>query len=288
MTYVEASAQGSLLKIKQPFLYAQFLSGMTGKKRGEIKMFTRESRKRMLDKVATMDISEGCRFVTLTYSDDTIAWDGEKAKAHLRALFERLRRAAPEASAVWRMELKPRLTGRFIGQIVPHFHMLVFGADDLERPQAGVRKNYTGWFNENWAGVIGHYDYYRRDGRHDLNTEDKQIANSRQAMYYVAKYAAKIEDDGSSLGNDAYPHAGRFWGVHNKDFLPVCPLEEVAFWVHEDAFETFREAAVSVWSGIAQKRRSQGFTLYHERADCWLIYLEWCRQAYHPSKMTSS
>jgi len=245
-------------------------------------MFTKAARKRMLDNVATLDLDQKCRFVTLTYSDCTIPDDGEAAKANLRALLERLRRAAPESSAVWRMELKPRQSGEFVGRIVPHFHLLVFGADHLESPTKGAKENYSGWFHEAWEAVTKHHEHYPDDGRHDLRTDDKKINGGRQAMYYVAKYAAKVDEE-ALLVTDAYPHVGRFWGVFQRDFLPSCPLREVAFRIHSEAFQPFREAACEIYPGIAQKRQNQGFTLYVDDAHMWLEFLEWCRQAYHPA-----
>lgn len=241
----------------------------------------------MLDMTATLRVAAGCRFVTLTYSDDTIAWDGRQAKAHLRALNERMRRDAPEAAAVWRMELKPRLSGKFELHEVPHFHLLVFNAQKLELPDEANR-HYTGWFNDAWSDIIGHYDHYPNDKKHDLRTDDVSIVDERHAMYYVSKYAAKCDSTALHLVTVPYPHAGRFWGVHNRKNLPVCDRHNISAYVSESVFRLFKAACVSQWPKIAEMRSSRGFTLYVDDAQEWHELLLWLMHVFGRDEKASS
>lgn len=273
MVYVELRTQGRFVQVKKPFLYKKRKTP-AGHRRGRITVFSAAARKRMLDTTAKLRADVPCRFVTLTYSDCIIPWRGMEAKAHLRALFERMRRAAPDASAVWRMELKPRKSGDHVGVVVPHFHLLVFNADILKMPDE-TNRHYSGWFHEAWESITKHHAWYPSDGRHDLRTDDVEIVNQRQMMYYVSKYAAKNDGGRTTLVTNSYSHVGRLWGIHNRAKIPFCPLQEISVYASENAFKAFQATSEAEYPAIAQYNPRRGFTLYVDCAADWHEFLLW-------------
>ena len=75
-------------------------------------------------------------FVALTYPDSVVEkYHGQvggfdefckRAKNDLAAWIKRLQREIPGAATLWRIEVQDRESGRFIGDLVPHFHLLIF------------------------------------------------------------------------------------------------------------------------------------------------------------------
>jgi len=205
--------------------------------RGDVTEFSRASRRRMLELCARLDEKRAgfCAFLTLTYPK---RFPGPKtAKRHLKSFLERLRRRArySGASAVWRLE--PQARG------APHFHLIAFNFAYLPRQTA--RK----W----WAEIIHEYvDEW------EPRVEVKKLRSWRGVMSYAAKYCAKplahaevmecqrrAERDGNFI-NRAYLHGqdvpdtwktpGRWWGVYNKNSLPLADVEYIRLpfgkWYH--------------------------------------------------------
>lgn len=206
----------SMVVERQGRVVKQRRCGGTGRRygggmRGEVKGFSRASRKRLMEKLHRLDAlrasrAERPKFVTLTYAR---AWpDARAAKVHLANFLKRLRRRWPKASAVWRLEFQWRGA--------PHFHLLVFGLPFVN--QAELRR----W----WEEVIGFEPYVTDDGRavEHVRLEVQAMKGWRQLLYYVAKYVAKVDDGSSYLVSDAYLTAGRVWGIWNRKFLPFAPL----------------------------------------------------------------
>lgn len=189
-------AQGNLLAIKGSF---SALGRFGGGHRGIVTQFTPQSRLRMLRKIARLS-PHRVVFVTLTYPE---RYPGpHTAKQHLRAFLERIRRRYPMSSAIWRLELQERGA--------PHFHLMFFELGWL--PFVELRR----WWSEI---TVDYIDAFLPRVRIEL------IHSRRGVMFYVAKYCAKVEPSGSVSAffiNDAYLHAGRFWGVFNKFMLPYA------------------------------------------------------------------
>lgn len=235
---IHVEAQGSLLAVANE----SDASKSGGGRRGEVNGFSRESRTRLLRKIARLRPGR-TTFLTLTYPK---RFPGPKeAKMHLRALLERLRRRFPEMSAIWRMEFQDRGA--------PHFHLLCF---DL--PFFPFRV-----FRKAWSEIIRMY------------VDDKQpfvrieiIRSQRGAMYYAAKYCAKPTSapGPTLLDHDAYLHAGRVWGVHNSERLPYAPK------VYMVILDSSRRSLANVkqvlrrsWPGITQRREAGG-CIFSDRA----------------------
>lgn len=178
--------------------------------RGQITDFSRKSRKRMIDRLARKRNYSRPLFMTLTIPDEV--WFGmdctyERFQQHLEAFLARLRRAYPDCSYTWRKERQDRKSGKHIGEIVPHLHLILDGImDDV----AYLRKEMRRW----WMEIItdNNISILVKGCRIDL-----QVAKSRKhAYYYVSKYTAKMEDVTIPLENgDCQPvdSIGRIWGI---------------------------------------------------------------------------
>jgi hypothetical protein len=95
-------------------------------KRGDIRGFSDASRRRMLDLMAKIELSQVPLFVTLTYPD-TFPLYSEEFKRHLEVFCARLQRRWPEASVIWKLEFKERRSGENKGRVAPHYHLFVYG-----------------------------------------------------------------------------------------------------------------------------------------------------------------
>lgn len=170
----------------------------TQAERGEIKVFSKASRRRVLQLVGTLKRTEISIFVTTTYPDN-FERNPKKVKKHLDNFFKRLLRKFPDAIILWRLEPKKRKSGNNIGEIAPHFHLLVWNVD---------YKKLREWIPQNWYEVVG-----SGDEKHlAAGTRVERVRSSRGVLFYTSKYICK---------SDSYVMAGwgRYWGVVNRDML---------------------------------------------------------------------
>ena len=175
-------------------------------KRGEITAFSKHSRRRVLRLVATLKRTEVSMFVTMTYPDE-FERDPKAVKSHLDNFFKRLLRKCPDAIVIWRMEPKRRKSGNNIGEIAPHFHLLIWNVD---------YKTLREWIPLNWFQVVG-----SGDEKHlDAGTSVERVRSSKGVMYYTAKYICKSD-------NYIMPGWGRYWGVVNRDMLKTIQGKRV-------------------------------------------------------------
>lgn len=175
--------------------------------------------------MATLRVTgQRCVFITLTFAADVPRADAQTA---LRRLFERLRRAYPQMSALWRFERQQRGA--------PHFHLICFGLPYI--PQRELQALWEQCTRETLS--IVHITLVR---------------SKRMAMGYVSKYVAKREQRPASASfiNSAYPHAeeetseGRAWGIHNRQFLPYAPREMLL--ISDTETERYLTWAVEAWT----------------------------------------
>lgn len=188
-----------------------------GGTRGRVSGFSRASRKRLLDRLNSVpdDVLADALFITLTLPDAALdRWQAKPAaakprmalgvrgsKGALARFTKRLRRAWPRCAGVWRMERVPRLSGDYAGELVPHYHVLVFNVPWME----------TGWLASAWYECVA-----SADSRHlQAGTSVQRVRSRRGAMSYVAKYMCKEES--AAAGE----HTGRYWGVFGDAWLEV-------------------------------------------------------------------
>lgn len=249
---IDLEFQGCLVQmhINQPVRV-----GPGGGLRKTVTKFSAASRRRLMKKFARLDVKDGGVFITLTYPADFPS--PRRAKVHLKAFFERLRRFAPGCSGVWRMEFQDRGA--------PHFHIFMFNLPFLEKLEL-----------QRWWGEIIGYD--------NVFTRIEKVLSRRRIMLYVSKYVAKSSPE-SGFNLDAYLHAGEFvhpitgeisgpigrwWGSFQTNFLPFAELVKLIVNNFTIAYQ-FRRGARHVWHGVGD-RRSSGFALFVGDARRWLDY----------------
>jgi len=163
------------------------------RKRGKIKQFSRQSRKRQMKELQKVDVRNTPLplFITLTYPDNFP--DNQRVKRDLKVFLQRLQRKFPECSGLWRFEMKERKSGKNKGRIAPHYHFFLWGVRFVDALQ---------WVSQNWYEVCD-----TGDPAHLLaGTSVEMIRNKRGVMYYAGKYMAKLNED--EIEGDL----GRIWG----------------------------------------------------------------------------
>ncbi len=216
------------------------------KKRGQIRGFSRASRRRMMQFLAKVCLDGLLPLFGTTTYPDIFPDEAEKFKRDIRALIERLKRRFLMVGLLWRLEFKKRKSGVNAGKVAPHFHWLLWnvplkfdfksetgkwakiskGRDGKWRetvnfydgdkiatvvnPLSG-QDRFTEWLSRNWYDIVGTGDL-----RHyNAGTNVKVLSSKREVFFYVSKYMGKAEDE---PGCDC---PGRFWGVVNPKNIPM-------------------------------------------------------------------
>ena len=187
--------QGQLVKAKPHRASNKRIAPPEGG-RGMVLDFSRKSRGRMLEKVARLSKKNVVHFITFTFDDSSIPHDTIELQSHLRAFWEKMRRDYPESSAIWRIELKPRQSGVYIGHVVPHVHILLWGAS-LALPRRDSL-HYSGDACDIWTRIVTRNRPEMKqavDAGWRIRCDHKELVGARGVMYYVSKYCAKVEKD---------------------------------------------------------------------------------------------
>lgn len=222
-----------------------------GGERGPITHFSKKAARRLQLRVAKIRKEQRPVFVTLTYPD-VYPWSGKGIKRHIKNLGERFKREFSQWSFFWKLELKERKSGTMEGELMPHFHLLVWTDSTGEVPYS-VYETAKRWFEENWHEVVrgslsekewsvlqSVAEYERGDGvdllgdHAEVSTRTERIRSRRGVLSYTSEYLANPEK-----GAEKMEGIGRFWGYVNKDKLPfgrthVLPLN------HEGACKLMR------------------------------------------------
>jgi len=168
---------------------------------GDVRPFSRGSKRRLMRLLAKTDKKDRPLFVTLTYPD-IFPDDPQAVKRHLDNIGKRLRRKFPQCAFIWRMEVKPRLSGERAGEIAPHLHLLVWGAD---------YNHLRGFLPLAWFQVVG-----SQDPKHLVaGTGIEYLQSWRGVMFYAAKYIGK------KVEANITRYYGRWWGVIGRANLPL-------------------------------------------------------------------
>lgn len=205
---IEYAPRGSFCKITDPI----GTSGRTREtKRGRVSGFSARSRARLTQLVTKVpnDTLSRALFLTLTYPadwpDDPTEW-----KRHLHNFGRELKDEYKGISAIWKLE--PQKRG------APHFHLLVFNCPFL--PIVDI--------SERWHRIIGSDDYNHLAAGVDID----KVSNARNAVAYVSKYIAKVPDATDHTTGEivSWEYPGRWWGVINRDALPVDVVTLMPSW----------------------------------------------------------
>lgn len=241
--YWYASVQGNCCEFVQKW---RFRPSQIQRQRGQVTAWTRESRARLMRFINRIDwpsISNNL-FLTVTYPDSIDHRDYSK-RNHDRYIFLRYLEKAlgRKFATLWRVEWMPRQTGERKGELMPHFHFLVFGV------------KYINWriVREAWRKAIGY------DAKH-LVTYVQRVYGIDGAAKYLAKYCAKV----ASLDIAAYLNSGisfgRHWGITRKLLIPMCPVL-VSRRLRDEEIEQIQADAAKRWPAY-EPGLSGGFTLY--------------------------
>lgn len=216
---VEIWGEGQLVKARRagPFM----MVGGGGGKRGEVFGFSRGSRRRLMQKLGTIQRKVKPVFCTLTYPDnypaEAVAW-----KRDIKVFFQRLKRKYPAVGGVWRMEIKRRQSGEVNeGKLAPHFHILMWGEG---------AKNLMSFIPWAWFAIAGQGDNNHllwhlgaMGGKNKPCCQDVESVNG--VMSYASKYVCKVDLDQeihAEIGN-----VGRIWGVFNAEVIPWADCETI-------------------------------------------------------------
>jgi hypothetical protein len=263
---ITLSAQGRLLKV---IAHGKKIGGRGRRK--QVTEFSRSSRLRLLQKMATIKLEGGSKviFVTLTYG--TLFPTPKTAKRHLDSFLKRLLRRFPHASAIWRFEFQKRGA--------PHFHLMFFHLPYLNKRT----------LKRIWGDVIGKEFWdYSNDVPCRPFTRIEMLYGYRHAAAYMSKYVAKgVSDSGFNFtsyltegGYFLHPETdycdgtiGRWWGVFNKQCLPIAHIETIQelFFQRKTFYDFMRAIRRSA------KRRiglNGGCARFVETPERWLKY--WC------------
>jgi len=172
--------------------------GQGGGIRSIVSNFSRPSRKRLLQKMARCRNMDSGYFGTFTYPGD-FRYTWQECKNHLVLFRKRLLRRFPHIRVIWRMEVKPRLSGASKGLPVPHYHFLIFGLPYGH--QAQLTELLSLW----WDEIANYHD----EDVPFLRSEVTQIRSRKQSVFYASKYSAKIDEN----MDDGF---GRHWGFFGQ------------------------------------------------------------------------
>jgi len=201
VTYRENS---SFLSVARAFDRAQ----VGGGKRSAISGFSRNSRRRLMYKIAGIrrDAKLPC-FVTLTYPNEfpTVA----RAKRDLKVFLQRLKYKFPEASGIWKLE--PQERG------APHYHCLIWGVAE------GILLD---WVAFTWYEMSGQQDRNHLLFHLGLLPGSKPCVSQVRSWRGVWAYASKYLGKTFEIAGWTDQWTGRFWGCWGS--LPEGQLVEQA------------------------------------------------------------
>lgn len=222
------SIHADMLKIKR------LDSPRTNKKivRGQITGFSAKSRKRMIELLASIREAPDL-FCTMTYSDDCATMSPEIFRPHFEAFRRRLEYYYKDIKIIWRLELEDRKSGTKFGQILPHFHLLIWLPEMSDTQKQAILFNSGEIWRVMWHEII------KSTSEAHLRQYGLQLApiKSRKHAYsYASKYVAKVDNDQLSIG--------RRWGRIGK--FDTGPLLEIE--INEREYVQFKRLVTSYLS----------------------------------------
>jgi hypothetical protein len=206
---------GSLLGVRR--MQTQGTNNGGGGKRGKITGFSHASRRRLLHRLGRMDKKQLPLFLTLTYPDEYAPNHKNplRVKRDLKVFKQRFMREFPAGCGIWRLEMIHRKSGKYVGEVFPHFHVLVWGVDYVQ---------LLSWVGEAWYKVVGTgVEKHLRAG-----TRLERLRSWRGVMSYASKYLAKPSDEKDNSGDDDGDPPdriawGRIWGNIAQQNFPYVP-----------------------------------------------------------------
>lgn len=149
--------------------------------RGKIKGLSKNSRRRLMQKMAKVDKEELPLFVTLTFPDQFYndRLDVKEVKRILKRFRSRLERRYSGVGGFWKMETASRKSGMYVGEVFIHFHLLLWGVKDVI--------SFRSWVARSWYEVCGELS----EAHLLAGTSVEKVRSYKGAMFYASKYIAK-------------------------------------------------------------------------------------------------
>lgn len=238
---IEAHPDGSIIKLTQ--------KGTTkgcGGNRGNVVGFSSRSRRRMIEKLAMVRRDEAVLpfFVTCTFPDRVP--EPEDCKRAWYNLGLKLLRAFPGFGDCWKRELVDRKSGEMIGEIIPHYHSMMWGlplkfapmemrgkwAKVFKRGDCWIEQIFCledgkrvlkieaeihgddliyKWMARNWYECVGSGDIKA----YQAGSAVEPVRSAGGVRSYCSKYMSKENQDMASLYC-----SGRYWGFRNSKNIP--------------------------------------------------------------------
>lgn len=232
--------------------------------RGRVCGTSRKSRKRLKDKLATVELSHykhGVNFLTLTFSDPV---PGVKEQKRMLAAYRRwLLRRYGRLAVVWRWE-EGKKNGR------PHYHLVIFSSKFIDK------KEYAkAWGRLNGGFVDIEHVPCDRAQRYITKYISKAAGNDHETTDKKGVFSAENERASSPAGNTPIvdltnshkrpdiennqvkePWTGRTWGIWNESNLKRSEAVHVDFINTADyeKFQTRLKRIIRGWMKAERKR----------------------------------
>jgi len=236
---------GSLIECKMPLSWTN-LDQKRGGTRGKVKAFSDASRRRMLRLIATLEQTRKPMWFDLTYPDEFFdqRLDGKQLKEdHLKKFYQRLEYIFPEVAVIWKLEYKDRKSGQHVGELFPHFHMLVWGLHDEN--MFDLRKRIAVM----WWEVCGMLS----DDHLEAGTSVSRIKSYRGVFWYASKYMSKqVEKEVSEVG--------RWWGVKGRENLPEAYCHVIDF-LQDEHYKKIIDW-MATFAGFPESDNWQGLSIF--------------------------
>lgn len=213
--------------------------------------FSEESRRRLIRLISQINWNEytkGC-FITVTIPD--VCWPmlrQARTNARHRLFRDIEKHLGYEFPAIWRIEWKPRQSGRWVNHLLPHWHIIA--------PSIAWLGKET--LRELWRRILG-----QPEGE-PLATDVQELTDNGHAQVYICKYAAKMTNHHTLDSVVQVNTGGRHWGIHRRKMLAVHPKETYND-LPPDSVEGLRRIAHEVLEHY-DPRYDAGFTLHGEAA----------------------
>lgn len=196
------------------------------KPRGKVKNFSRQSRSRLMQRAAAVNVRDMAHLpvlLTLTYPKD-YPDDPAVYKRHLDRFHVAYQRGYGKVGTIWKLEFQKRGAA--------HFHLMPYFPDGTAHTFA-----FRQWCKRTWYRIVG-----SGDEKHlDQGAQITKIQSVRGVQSYMSKYVAKPVED-------VEQDVGRWWGVWHPEELPV---ELVRVALTEAEFYRIRR----VFAGVRRSHR---------------------------------
>jgi hypothetical protein len=233
--------QGNLIEVRHLIELESWPASKTGR---TVTTFSKQARMRMLKFVATINWEAigDSSFVTLTYPDECHAPCNLERAIHRQRFFRDVERHLGKSVAIiWKTEWMPRKSGKWIGFMRPHYHLLLLAVPFI--PHALIRD----W----WRVIIGANRY--------IATDIKRITGKLGAGKYLAKYISKSASLDNVPKDNKQEINGRMWGYTRRQLIPMCGVE-VERQLSDEEVELAMQACEEI-KGEYDRNTNNGFTL---------------------------